>query len=65
MIKLEVELYCQNCPLFEADVEKDNELVYNPLLNDTIRSCDTVIRCARRYSCDEIYRHIERNINYK
>lgn len=46
MIKLEVEDYCQNCPCFNANVIRRNNVVYeDPENGQVVLSTDTVIRC--------------------
>ena len=52
MIKLNVKEYCQECPMFEADVEV-NEL--STIINN---STTTFIRCKRRFECNVIYKYL-------
>lgn len=46
MIKLEVENYCQNCPHFEADVDKQSLCA-----DGAVVICDTYICCEHREGC--------------
>ncbi len=60
MIKLELDEYCQNCPDFVSDVEKDHK---GEFINGNCfsrgdlklkRTCNTVIRCKYRKRCEEL-----------
>lgn len=54
MIQLKVEEYCQYCPEFEADVEKNTFYSGNGAV-----FYDTTIRCSHRERCNEIKKYIE------
>ena len=58
-IKLEVQPYCENCMIFDADVEKPSKLYgYDIPLYQT----DTVIRCSRRNTCVGLMRYLEKEL---
>lgn len=58
-IKLEVQPYCENCVIFDADVERPTKLYsYNMTLCQT----DTVVRCSRRNTCAGIKRYLEKEM---
>lgn len=48
-IILDVKDYCQNCPYFEADVEKPETYWFE---NVPFIVGDTVIRCQYRKNCE-------------
>ena len=52
MIKLDVEEYCHDCDMFEADVNKIG--AYS----------DTVISCTRRSVCDNLIKFFKKEINH-
>ena len=54
MITLKVEPYCEDCDQFEAATEK--AAIYSDLEK---MYCDTMITCANRQKCKEIYEHIK------
>lgn len=60
MIKLEIEEYCQNCPDFVPDVDKDHKGEFTHDYESLDRSpkvkrtCNTTIRCAYRKRCAEL-----------
>ena len=56
MIKLEVEDYCQNCPNFEAKLEKDSIVAG---ISPTITINETIVRCKYETMCENMYRHIK------
>ena len=52
MIKLETEDYCQNCPMFLANVIRNNNVVYeDPENGQTVIGTDTIIRCHYAEHC--------------
>lgn len=61
MIRLIVEEYCQNCPEFEPDVNKDKqEMVDIDLVSFMGREkrkvfCNTTVACQHRDRCAVIY----------
>ena len=56
-IKLEVQPYCEDCMIFEADVERPMKLYGNDM---PLRQTDTVIRCCRRNTCAGLIRYLEK-----
>lgn len=60
MIKLNVEEYCHDCDMFEADVNKicgysfERRIIYT----------DTVISCTRRSVCDNLIKFFKKEINH-
>ena len=67
MIRVEVQPYCENCRVFEADVEKpvvSYEKVIDPInlggVTTVVHQTDTVVRCVRRNQCENIKRFLER-----
>ncbi len=59
MIVLDVQPYCQDCMVFDPDVERPQK-VYN-LIEELIIS-DTVVRCSRRRTCAGIKRYLEKEL---
>lgn len=59
MIKLEVQPYCQDCMVFDPDVERPQK-VYN--LDEELIISDTIIRCSRRKTCAGIKRYLEKEL---
>ncbi len=63
-ITLKVEDYCQNCPDFEADVDKetlycrDDFDIFEPLKHMT----ETTVTCKHRDRCACVKEYIERNM---
>ena len=53
-IKLEVQSYCENCLVFDADVERPTKLYDG---GTTLYQTDTVIRCSHRNTCDRLIRY--------
>lgn len=58
-IKLEVQPYCEDCLVFEPDVERPQK-VYG--YDHAIYVTDTIICCARRNTCAGIKRYLEKEI---
>lgn len=58
-IQLEVQPYCQDCLVFDPDVERPQK-VYN--LDEELIISDTVIRCSRRRTCAGIKRYLEKEL---
>lgn len=58
MIKLDVNEYCQDCPMFEAKAEKR---VFRVPGERAIG--DTVVRCERADACEQIHRMFEGQMN--
>lgn len=62
MIRLDVQDYCQECPMFEAvtnhlDVRTDSVRGEHGLVN-------RVVRCERAEACREIYERFRRLYNF-
>lgn len=69
MIKLEVAGYCQNCPEFEPEVEKDVQ-DYSRFDQKTLsfvgpRYCNTTITCEHAARCQTIRGYIQREVEKK
>lgn len=56
-IKLEIQPYCENCPIFEADVENSQKCYGNGMV---FYLTDTIIRCSRRSLCAGLKRYLEK-----
>jgi len=54
MISLKVEPYCEDCDQFEAATE--TTAIYSDLEK---KYCDTMITCANRRKCKELFEHIK------
>lgn len=54
MIKLDVRDYCQECPDFEADVNRN--VITGPF--DELIECNTVIQCENRIRCESIIKYL-------
>ena len=54
MIMLDVRDYCQDCPKFEADVDK--RIFHGP----QGRIAETVVRCEMADACREIHKMFEK-----
>lgn len=59
MIVLDIQPYCQDCLVFDPDVERPQK-VYS--LDEELIISDTVIRCSRRKTCAGIKRYLEKEI---
>lgn len=55
MIKLEKFEFCDDCSLFEPDVERPDELFVGEQLYCTMG--DTIIRCEHRRACEHVVNH--------
>ena len=53
-IKLEVQSYCENCSVFDADVEMPSKLYDSDM---PLYQTDTVIRCSHRNTCARLIRY--------
>ena len=60
MIKLEVEAYCHDCPLFKADVESNTAW-----WGDNATMVSHVIRCDHRKQCDVIKEYLNKEATNK
>lgn len=62
-IKLEVQPYCENCTIFDADVEHPRKLyktgatVIDPY---EVFQTDTIVRCEHRNTCAGLMRYLEK-----
>ena len=54
-IKLEVQPYCENCLVFDADVERPTKLYGGDM---PLYQTDTVIRCSYRKCCAMLIRYL-------
>lgn len=61
MIKLEVQPYCQNCLVFDPDVEPPVRAC--TVFGDDVITSDTIIRCSRRKTCAGIKRYLEKELS--
>jgi hypothetical protein len=62
MIELTIDPYCQNCPEFEPDVDK-NVYTLNSMdfrLEDPITKCDTTITCKHKLRCKSMMRQLKK-----
>ena len=59
-IQLDIQPYCQDCLVFDPDVERPQK-VYN--LDEELIISDTVIRCNRRRTCAGIKRYLEKELS--
>ena len=60
MIVLDIQPYCQDCLVFDPDVERPQK-VYN--LDEELIISDTIIRCSRRRTCAGIKRYLEKELS--
>lgn len=60
MIVLDIQPYCQDCLVFDPDVERPQK-VYN--LDEELIISDTVVRCSRRRTCAGIKRYLEKELS--
>lgn len=56
MIKLEIENYCEECPDFDADVQKPDKYYAD---GKVIMVGDTIIRCEHRERCERLKKRLE------
>ena len=59
MIRLAVESYCEDCLVFDPDVDRPQKLYCG---GDLVSQTDTVVRCSYRYRCAGIRRYLEREM---
>ena len=63
MIKLDIQSYCEDCLMFEADVEKPARMYgCDGIREAAIIQTDTVVRCSRRKLCEGLKRHLEKEM---
>ena len=61
-IKLEVQPYCEDCPIFEADVEQAKKIYGDDRRFDDFYITDTYVRCSRRSLCAGLKRYLEKEL---
>lgn len=59
MIRLAVEPYCEDCLVFDPDVDRLQKMCCG---DDLVSRTDTIIRCSYRYRCAGIKRYLEREM---
>ena len=63
MIKLDIQPYCEDCLMFEADVEKPARMYRcDGNREAAIIQTDTIVRCSRRKLCEGLKRHLEKEM---
>ena len=62
MIKLDVQPYCEDCLMFDADVEKPTRMYGCDGVREAIIQTDTIVRCSRRKLCEGLKRHLEKEM---
>lgn len=63
MIKLDIQPYCEDCLMFEADVEKPARMYgCDGVREAAIIQTDTIVRCSRRKLCEGLKRHLEKEM---
>ena len=63
MIKLDIQRYCEDCLMFDADVEKPTRLYgCDGIREAAIIQTDTIVRCSRRKLCEGLKRHLEKEM---
>lgn len=62
MIRFEKEKWCENCPEFEPNVEKQNLYSDDYCINGNFRKkiVDTVITCKHRDRCQDMINYLIR-----
>lgn len=74
MIKVVVEKYCHNCPYFEPEIQKCEDIMkikdpmtlinHFDIMERDRRTCDTTIYCQHRARCETISSNINELIKY-
>ena len=63
MIKLDIQRYCEDCLMIDADVEKPTRLYgCDGIREAAIIQTDTIVRCSRRKLCEGLKRHLEKEM---
>ena len=57
MIKIDVQSYCQDCQVFEADVTNAHKTINE---DGEFELTDTIVQCKRRNLCAGIKKYLER-----
>lgn len=60
MIKLEVEPYCEDCLIFDAEVESPQKYYCGC---DLVSQTDTIIHCSHRSTCASLMRYLKRTLS--
>ena len=63
MIKLDIQPYCEDCLMFDADVEKPTRMYGCAGIREAaIIQTDTIVHCSRRKLCEGLKRHLEQEM---
>ena len=62
MIKLDIQPYCEDCLMFDADVEKPTRMYGYDGVERAVIQTDTIVRCSRRKLCEGLKRHLEKEM---
>lgn len=63
MIKLDIQPYCEDCLMFDADVEKPTRMYgCDGIREAAIIQTDTIVRCSRGKLCEGLKRHLEKEM---
>ena len=62
MIKLDIQPYCEDCLMFDADVEAAHKVFNESIYIGDFRLTDTIVRCSRRKLCEGLKRHLEKEM---
>lgn len=68
MIKLALMRYCDDCPYFEADVEKPERVQHFVVEEDEFVESNygnTYVRCKNREICEKIRRYLKEKMKRK
>lgn len=60
MIKLEVEPYCEDCLIFDAEVESPQKMYCG---GDLVSKTDTIVHCSHRHTCTNLMRYLKRTLS--
>lgn len=60
-IQLEIQPYCQDCLVFDPDVERPVKAC--SMYGDEVITSDTIVRCSRRRTCAGIKRYLEKELS--
>lgn len=62
MIKLDIQPYCEECMMFDAEVQGPEKLYGYDGTRETIFQSDTIVRCTNRKRCEGIRRYLEKEM---
>ena len=62
MIKLDIQPYCEDCLMFDADVGKPTRMYGYDGVERAVIQTDTIVRCSRRKLCEGLKRHLEKEM---